>query len=68
MYSISVTMPAYNEEPNIGEMIEDSISIISKITDDYEVIAVDDGSADGTARVIQEKAEIHPQVRWCSMR
>ena len=63
MYSISVTMPAYNEEANVGEMIEDSISIISKITDDYEVIAVDDGSADGTARVIQEKAEIYPQAR-----
>jgi len=56
-------MPAYNEEANVGEMIEDSISIISKVTDDYEVIAVDDGSADGTARVIQEKAEIYPQVR-----
>lgn len=56
-------MPAYNEEANVGEMIEDSISIISKITDDYEVIAVDDGSADGTARVIQEKAEIYPQAR-----
>lgn len=63
MHSISVTMPAYNEEANIGEMIEDSIATISKVTDDYEVIAVNDGSKDGTARVIAERAAKYPQAR-----
>ena len=56
-------MPAYNEEANIGEMIEDSIATISKVTDDYEVIAVNDGSKDGTARVIAERAAKYPQAR-----
>ena len=63
MYSISITMPAYNEEANIGEMIEDSIATVSKITDDYEVIVVDDGSKDGTASVVQGKVEQYPRVR-----
>jgi len=56
-------MPAYNEEANIGKMIENSIAVISKITDDYEIVVVNDGSKDGTGRVVQEKAQTYPQVR-----
>lgn len=63
MYSISVTMPAYNEEANIGAMIEDAIAVVGKITDDYEIIVVNDGSKDRTAEIVREKAQIYPQVR-----
>ncbi len=63
MPSISVTMPAYNEEANIGKMIEMAMAIASQITDDYEVVVCNDGSKDGTGRVVREKAERHPQVR-----
>ena len=63
MTSISVSMPAYNEEANIGSMIEDAVAVMRKITDDFEVIVVDDGSKDGTAGVVAEKARLYPQVR-----
>lgn len=61
--SISVTMPAYNEEANIGKMIEMSMAVVSKITDDYEIVVCNDGSKDKTGDVVREKAARYPQVR-----
>ena len=63
MNSISVAMPAYNEEENIGPMIADVVRVIDSLVDDYEVLVVDDGSRDRTAAIVQEMAAEHPQVR-----
>lgn len=46
---VSVVIPAYNCQDYIAATIE---SIFSQTYNDYEIIVVDDGSADGTARVI----------------
>jgi glycosyltransferase involved in cell wall biosynthesis len=56
-------MPAYNEEANVGAMIEDARSVVSEITEDYEIVVVNDGSKDRTAAVVEEKAAKYPQVR-----
>jgi glycosyltransferase involved in cell wall biosynthesis len=63
MNSISITMPAYNEEENIQAMIEDVIEILSVSGREYEVIVVDDGSRDRTAQFVQELESKYPQVR-----
>jgi len=63
MLNLSAVMPAYNEEENIAAMIEDVVTALSAITDDYEVVVVDDGSRDGTAQRVKEAARRHPQVR-----
>ncbi len=56
-------MPAYNEEALIGPMVADVIDTLSAITDDYEIVVVDDGSRDRTAEVVRSMAAEHPQVR-----
>lgn len=56
-------MPAYNEEDSVGPMIEAMVTTIAPLTDDYEVIVVDDGSLDGTAQKVKEAAQKYPQVR-----
>ena len=48
--AISVVVPAYNEEDYIGEALE---SILAQTRPPLEVIAVDDGSTDGTAEIIR---------------
>jgi glycosyltransferase involved in cell wall biosynthesis len=63
MYSISVALPAYNEEANIGPMVSEVVQVLSGLTDDYEVLVVNDGSRDGTARVVRELEQRYPQVR-----
>jgi len=61
--SITVAMPAYNEAENIEAMIEDVIRVMDRLADDYEVIVVDDGSSDGTAKVVTSLGQRYPQVR-----
>ncbi|MCD4745201.1 MAG: glycosyltransferase family 2 protein [Bacteroidales bacterium] len=45
---ISIVVPIYNEESLIEELFERTITAISKITDSFEIICVDDGSNDNT--------------------
>jgi glycosyltransferase involved in cell wall biosynthesis len=63
MKSITVAMPAYNEADNIKGMVEDVIQAVDTLSDDYEVIVVDDGSRDETAQVVKSLERQHPQVR-----
>lgn len=49
--SISVVLPAYNEEKNIKNAVENAISVLEKISKDYEIIIVDDGSKDKTGEI-----------------
>jgi glycosyltransferase involved in cell wall biosynthesis len=61
--SASAVMPAYNEEDNVGPMIEAMVTTIAPLTDDYEVIVVDDGSRDETAQKVKEAAQRDSRVR-----
>ncbi|MFQ6015821.1 MAG: glycosyltransferase family 2 protein [Anaerolineae bacterium] len=63
LYRLSVVLPAYNEEGNIGSMLADVISMVETITSDYEIIVVDDGSRDRTASIVAGLAQDHPQIR-----
>lgn len=49
---ISVIFPAYNEEANLEAVIKRTAAVMSGVTDDWEIIVVDDGSTDGTAEII----------------
>lgn len=60
---ISLVFPAYNEEANIAKSVEQAIQILSQITEEYEVIVVNDGSKDRTGEIVDAIAFQHPQVR-----
>lgn len=63
MVSISVTMPAHNEEANIGPMIESVLETFTPITSDLEVVVVADGSRDRTPEIVRAMGVKHPNVR-----
>ncbi|MEN6293553.1 MAG: glycosyltransferase, partial [Methanobacterium sp.] len=52
---ISVIIPMYNEEENALNTLA-RVNDVLKIYNDYEIIAVDDGSADDTFKLINEFA------------
>ncbi|KGP71948.1 glycosyltransferase family 2 protein [Pontibacillus yanchengensis] len=63
---ISLILPSYNEEENI-ELIYDSIhKDMADLDYDYELIFIDDGSADGTLNSIQHLAATYPGVKYIS--
>lgn len=61
--SISVFFPAYNDAGTIASMVVLADRTLRKLTDDYEVIVVNDGSADHTAQVLAELEALYPRVR-----
>jgi len=51
---ISIVMPAYNEADCIGRCVADVNEQFEAMSEDYEIIVVDDGSDDGTRKIIEE--------------
>ena len=54
--SISVFFPCYNEQDNVRRVVGRAKEVLEGIGADYEVIIVDDGSADRTGQVADELA------------
>jgi glycosyltransferase involved in cell wall biosynthesis len=61
--SISVFFPAYNDEGSIGQMVADALAVLPTLTDDFEVIVVNDGSTDATAPLLEQLMRTSPAVR-----
>ncbi len=63
---ISVILPAYNEEDKIGDVINETVKVLDKITDNWEIIVVDDGSKDLTFTIAKEFAKNDGRIRAIS--
>ena len=57
---LSVFFPAYNDSGTIASMVIRAVKAASELTPDYEVIVIDDGSADATAEIADELARTYP--------
>ncbi len=66
MLSISAVLPAYNEEAIIADTARAVDAVLRELTDDYEVIVVNDGSRDATAARVAAVAAACPTVRLIS--
>lgn len=54
LVEISIVIPVYNEEENIKELHTKLINIIPSITENYEIIFVDDASTDNSFGILKE--------------
>lgn len=61
--SVSIVLPAYDEEPNIAEAVAQATRTAERLFGEHEVIVVDDGSADRTPAIVREIAAGDPRVR-----
>lgn len=54
MCEISVVVPAFNEEVNIGITITKIVSFLNEYENAYEILIVNDGSTDSTQKIVEE--------------
>jgi glycosyltransferase involved in cell wall biosynthesis len=65
---LSIIVPFYNEEENIGRMHAALVDAVGHIGVSYELVFVDDGSADQTFLIAAGIAEQDPHVRVVKFR
>ncbi len=59
---LSIVVPCFNEELNVPELTQRVLSALDTGKLQGELLLVDDGSSDQTARVIREQAQLDPRV------
>jgi polyisoprenyl-phosphate glycosyltransferase len=59
---VTVVSPVYNEQEGIGEFVRRTTAVLSEYPD-WELILVDDGSADGTRAALRELAATDSRIR-----
>jgi dolichol-phosphate mannosyltransferase len=60
---LSIVIPIYNEEANIGPLMERLFEVLPGLGLTFEVLAIDDGSQDGTFARLEREAARRPQLK-----
>jgi glycosyltransferase involved in cell wall biosynthesis len=58
---LSVFFPCYNEEKNIQKTVSKAVLTLKKVAQKWEIILIDDGSKDNTAKVLQKIKKQYPK-------
>ncbi len=61
--SLTVFFPAYNDSGTIASMVVAAVLTAGRLTPDFEVLIINDGSRDATPQIADELARVYPQVR-----
>jgi glycosyltransferase involved in cell wall biosynthesis len=61
--SLSVFFPAYNDSGTIASLVIRALQTAGRLTANYEVIVVNDGSTDSTDQILKALAQVYPALR-----
>jgi glycosyltransferase involved in cell wall biosynthesis len=62
-YPLSIFFPCFNEEPNVEKVALGALAVARRISDDYEIIIVNDGSSDRTGEIADRLSRQYPEIR-----
>ena len=65
---VSIFLPVYNEEPNLMPLHAKLDEALKSLDRSAEIVYVDDGSTDGSLKILREIAELDPRVRVVALR
>lgn len=65
---VSIVIPVFNEEENLLILIPKLLEVLNQFGSPHEVIFVDDGSTDGSRRILKEFASKYPQIRMIGLK
>jgi len=61
--SVSILLPVYNAESTLSDTVTDVLEVASDLSNCFELVIIDDGSADATSEVIDDLIHSYPQIR-----
>jgi glycosyltransferase involved in cell wall biosynthesis len=64
--TLSVVVSCYNEELALGQFYQETAKILNKLIWDYELIFVNDGSQDGTMKILDDLSRLDKKVKVIS--
>ena len=67
MCKYSVVIPAYNEETNIRPIYDRLLAVMESLEESWELIFVNDGSADGTLEELVTLAKVDHRVKFLNL-
>ena len=65
---LSVITPIYNEEKNIPILVDQLLAVLQTLQKPFEIIAINDGSRDGSLAELREQASLHPELKVVDFR
>jgi len=65
---VSIFLPVYNEEPNLMPLHAKLDEALKALDRSAEIVYVDDGSTDGSLKILREIAEVDARVRVVALR
>ena len=65
---ISVFLPVFNEEPNLLPLHAKLDEALKSLGRSAEIVYVDDGSSDGSLKILRKIAQLDPRVRVVALR
>ena len=69
LVSVSVVLPIFNEEQNIGLLLPTLLRVLDGMGDSFEILAVNDGSRDQSSRLLHAAARtIEKLHNWVAHR
>jgi glycosyltransferase involved in cell wall biosynthesis len=64
---ISVVIPCFNEERGLEDLYAVLVRVLPTVSEDFEVLLVDDGSVDGTLEVLRRIASRDPRFKYLAL-
>ncbi len=61
--SLTLFYPMYNEIGHIEGITFKAIQMLEQLTDDFEILIIDDGSTDGSEKIAEHFAQTNPHIR-----
>jgi len=59
---LSLVFPVFDEEENVGPLLASAVALGRRLGKSFEIIVVDDGSRDESARRIAAACALHPEI------
>jgi len=61
--ALSLVFPVFDEAGNLAALLDQVVGLAPRLAADFEIIVVDDGSRDGSARIAEERRLAEPRLR-----